>query len=89
MEATQIGGKQSGHLCNKVNKQGFIYPIVYRYIMKDRKMIHGRCGCKVMMYNTGDITLIHGCPDHNTMVACKAIKNMMKKQPMFKGVKKK
>ena len=33
MEAIQTGGKQFGLLCNKTDKQGFIYPMVYRYSM--------------------------------------------------------
>ena len=34
MEAIQIGGKQFGLLFDNLHKQAFIYPLVYRYIMK-------------------------------------------------------
>jgi len=41
MAVIQIGGNLFGLLCSKVNKQAFIYPTVYRYIMKQTKVING------------------------------------------------
>ncbi len=45
--------------------------------MDDRMWINGICGCKIMMWDSGEIQLITACHEHKMMCVKKALGEVM------------
>jgi len=40
--------------------------------------IYGKCGCTIVLYDTGKTDILHACTEHKIMVFSKALKEVNK-----------